>query len=244
MYQTECKPLPTGRCYWFQGKSRFYQPEDWIWFYSSRCPRSPRGRLRNRRNPQGRDSDPRLCRWHFATEYCRSGSSAGWPVGRGPDDRYWRGPTAAAASIAESPEGDAEDSEPRVPVPRLSPPRLEDRKRDSLSWSVDNNLPDLTISRSILISFLYFLAFLYFVSVALVSSHFLAVCILSLFSIFFSYHQFSLAFLCVTDTAFSFARSRNQRNSRSSTRDHWWSRSPSSCVECELMRHVCILVQS
>lgn len=23
MYQTECKPLPTGRCYWFQGKSRF-----------------------------------------------------------------------------------------------------------------------------------------------------------------------------------------------------------------------------
>lgn len=153
------KPFPIGRSYWSRWVA-IYPPRDRIWFCSSRCPRSLRGRPRNRHNPQGQVGGARHSRWHFARQDCCRVDFSEWPVGRGPDDHYWRGPTAAAASTAESLEGDAEGNGPRALVPRLSPPSLEDRKRDSLSWSIDNISPDFTISRWVLTSaFLHFRSF-------------------------------------------------------------------------------------
>lgn len=128
MYRAVRATPSIGCCYWRW--VAIYPPADRIWFCSFRCPRSPRGRPRNRRNRQGHRG-PRPCRWYFATDRCRV--SSGWPVWRASDDYYWRWPTAAAASTAESLEGDAEGTGPRAPVPRLSPPCLEDRKRETRS---------------------------------------------------------------------------------------------------------------
>lgn len=133
------KPLSTVLFY-----SRWvaiYPPEDRIWFCSFRCPRSPRGRPHNRRNRQGHCGPHCPSRWYFARGCCWAPS--GWPVWRASDDYYWRGPTAAAASTDECPEDDAEGTGPRALVPRLSPPCLEDRKRESLL-----RLADTTSSRS------------------------------------------------------------------------------------------------